>query len=181
MHNKNDLIRPGGTIVPPFLFTTMHKMIDRQLIETLANEAVQQQELFLVDLKITASNEIEILIDGFTPVMLVHCTTISKQIEAQLDRETEDFQLTVASAGIGYPITMPQQFNKTIGKTVDILTKDSRKIIAVLKEYNNLKGTVTITYQVKEKPEGAKRKMIVDKVEILNIADDINKIVETII
>ncbi len=155
-------------------------MIDRQIIETLAKEAILQQELFLVDIKITPSNEIEILIDGFKPVMLVNCTTISKQIEAQLDREAEDFQITVASAGIGYPLTMPQQLEKTVGKTVDVLTKDSRKIIAELTKYNQNEGTITIEYQTKEKPEGAKRKMIVDKVEILNIAQDINKIVETI-
>ena len=156
-------------------------MIDRKLIETLANEAAQQNDLFVVDVKITPSNEIEILLDGFSPVVLSNCTTISKQIEGQLDRETEDFSLTVASAGIGYPLTLPLQFQKTIGKIVEIhTTPDSRKIIAVLEEYSQENGTVTVAYETKEKPEGAKRKMIVEKKETLSLLNDIRKIVETI-
>ncbi len=156
-------------------------MIDKKLIETLAIEAAETHQLFVVDVNITPSNDIEILLDGKTPVVLSNCTAISKLIENQLDREKEDFALTVASAGIGYPLTMPQQFDKTIGKIVEILTTpDSRKIIAVLEEYSQENNTVTVKYISKEKPEGAKRKMDVEKIEILNIADDIRKIVETI-
>ena len=82
-------------------------------------------------------------------------------IESKLNREDEDYELEVGSAGIGQPFKVLQQYINHIGKEVEVLTKDGRKLSGVLKEADEQHFVVTIQKKVKE--EGAKRPKLVDE------------------
>ena len=56
---------------------------------------------------------------------------------------------------------MLQQYLIHIGKEVEVLTRDGKKLEGVLKDANEENFTVTI--QKKVKPEGAKRPKLVDE------------------
>ena len=79
----------------------------------------------------------------------------------KLDREEEDYELEVGSAGIGQPFKVLQQYLIHIGKEVEILTKEGKKLEGVLKDANEENFTVTIEKKVK--PEGAKRPKLVEE------------------
>ena len=68
---------------------------------------------------------------------------------------------SVGSAGIGQPFKVLQQYINHIGKEVEVLAKDGRKLSGVLKEADEQHFVVTIQKKVKE--EGAKRPKLVDE------------------
>ncbi|MCF0192588.1 MAG: ribosome assembly cofactor RimP, partial [Prevotella sp.] len=71
------------------------------------------------------------------------------------DREQEDFELEVGSAGIGQPFKVVEQYHCHVGKDVEVLGADGKKYRGVLKEIDGENFTVTTTEKVKR--EGEKR------------------------
>ena len=55
-----------------------------------------------------------------------------KLIESKLDREEEDFELEVASAGLSEPFKVIQQYQKNLEKEIETITIEGEKIIGVL-------------------------------------------------
>lgn len=94
-------------------------------------------------------------------VWIDDCVELSRYIESKLDREEEDYELEVGSVGIGQPFKVLQQYLIHIGKEVEILTKEGKKLEGVLKDANEENFTVTIEKKVK--PEGAKRPKLVEE------------------
>ena len=75
-------------------------MINKERIQQLVDEFLTENEnIFLVSLKIGGGNQIEVLIDSFQGVKMGDCVKLSRHIEGKLDREKEDFALQIASAG----------------------------------------------------------------------------------
>ena len=85
---------------------------------------------------------------------------LSKYIEAHLDRNTEDYELEVGSAGIGQPFKVKRQYVNHIGEAVELKTKGGEKLTGTLKAVGD--DGVTLTLRVKVKPEGAKRPKLTD-------------------
>ena len=136
-------------------------MIDKQQVIDLTNEWLADKEYFLVDVVISKDDKITVEIDHAEGVWIEDCADLSRHIESSLSRETEDYELEVGSAGLGQPFKVVQQYQNHIGLEVEVLTKDGRKLKGILKDANESDFTVTISK--KEKPEGAKRPVLVDK------------------
>lgn len=147
-------------------------------IKIIAAPLLDRDGLFLVDLTVSKDNVIEMYIDSLTGVNVSTCIGISKEIEAQLNREEEDFELTVSSAGIGYPFKVAGQYLKNIGKQVEMKLNDNTKIEGVLLSYNGQE----IEVEVEEKVvvEGKKRKEIVKACRTIAL-DGIKQIKDTIV
>ena len=136
-------------------------MIDRQQVIDLTNEWLADKEYFLVDVVISKDDKITVEIDHAEGVWIEDCADLSRHIESNLSRETEDYELEVGSAGLGQPFKVLQQYVNHIGKEVEVLAKDGKKYRGVLTAA--CEDNFTVTIQVKEKPEGAKRPVLVDK------------------
>ncbi len=136
-------------------------MIERNVVGGIVNEWLEDKEYFLVDIEITPDNKIVVEIDHAEGVWIDDCVELSRFIESKLDREEEDFELEVGSAGIGQPFKVLQQYLIHIGKDVEVLTKEGKKMEGVLKDANE--ENFTLTVQKKVKPEGAKRPKLVDE------------------
>ena len=136
-------------------------MISKQKVTEIVNEWLADKEYFLVDVSVSADNCISVEIDHAEGVWIDDCVSLSKFIEANLDREEEDFELEVGSAGIGQPFKVLQQYINHIGKEVEVLAKDDKKYRGVMARAEE--ECFAITMQVKEKPEGAKRPVLVNK------------------
>ena len=87
---------------------------------------------------------------------------ISKQLDAQLDRDIEDYDLTVSSAGIGYPFKVPQQYEKNLGNQVEVKLQNGEKLQGTLKSHSE--AGIVMECEEKVAVEGKKKKSIV-KVE----------------
>lgn len=119
-----------GTVSPHFYC----KAMEAKLIENIVNEHFRNSNKFLVNVKVTPSNKIEIFIDSDDKITLDDCIELSQHIESQLDRDKEDFELMVSSAGITSPILLTRQFKKYIGQKLDVVGKDGEKHTGILKD-----------------------------------------------
>ncbi len=115
----------------------------------------------MVDVSVSADNCVSVEIDHADGVWIEDCVLLSRHIEANLDRDVEDYELEVGSAGIGQPFKVLRQYINHIGKEVEVLAKDGKKYRGIMARADEAEFAVTI--QVKEKPEGAKRPVLVDK------------------
>jgi ribosome maturation factor RimP len=136
-------------------------MIEKEVIKEIVEDFLKSSENYLVDIEIKPDNTIAVEIDNDQGVSIDDCIALSAYIESKLDREKEDFALEVGSAGVGQAFKMLRQYQKHIGKPVEILTKQGIKYIGILKDVDNQKFTVTVLKQIK--PEGAKRKITVEE------------------
>lgn len=137
------------------------KMIDKSQIKDIVDEHLLQSDIFLVDVTVRPGNLIVVEIDSKDGVSIDECIKLSKEIESHFDRDVEDFELEVGSAGITSPFKIQKQYEKNIGNEVEVLTKDGKKLTGVLKDSNDSSFIVTISKM--EKPEGAKRKITVEE------------------
>ena len=136
-------------------------MIDRNVILQLVEEKLASTEMFLVDVEVKTGNVIVVEIDSDEAVSIDDCVALSRWLEEHLDRDKEDFELEVGSAGITSPFKVLRQYVKNIGNEVEILLKAGVKLTGVLKEADENGIVVTVEKQVK--PEGAKRKITVQE------------------
>jgi ribosome maturation factor RimP len=93
-------------------------------------------------------------------VWIEDCVELSKFIESRLDREEEDYELEVGSAGLGQPFKVPQQYINFIGRDVEVLDADGKKTRGVLKSVEGEDFVVTVREKVKV--EGKKRPVMMD-------------------
>ena len=111
-------------------------MVERKEIEEIISGHLEESDLFLVDIVISNNNDIEVTIDSLNGVNIDNCTNISRLIEGALDREKEDFSLTITSAGLEQPFKVAKQYEKFIGREVEVLLKSGVKLVAVLSSFN---------------------------------------------
>ncbi len=109
-------------------------MIDKLKVLELAHDALEGSDKYVVNLKITSDNRIFVDIDGDNGINIDDCIELSRAIEGQLDREVEDFELNVSSAGADSPLKMPRQYKRHVGRRLEIKLKDGREMEATLQE-----------------------------------------------
>ena len=114
-------------------------MITKEQVTQLANESLENTDRFVVDITVSKSNVIFVYIDSDTSVTIDHCVELSRYIESHLDREIEDYELSVSSAGIDYPLLKNRQLNKYIEKELDILNNEGIKKTYKLLSFNDEK------------------------------------------
>ena len=136
-------------------------MIDKNVVTRIVEEWLEGKDYFLVDVTVTPDDKIVVEIDHAEGVWIDDCVDLSRYIESKLNREVEDYELEVGSAGIGQPFKVLQQYIIHIGKEVEVQDKDGKKWIGVLVDANE--SNFTITVQTKVKPEGAKRPKLVEQ------------------
>ena len=126
----------------------------------IADRELAGTDLFTVSCKCTPMNEVELLIDSDTHVTIERCVELSRKIEAEFNRDEEDFSLTVASAGIGTELRNIRQYRKLIGSSVEVLLLTGIKILAKLDAVTD--EGITVSYEEKQAVEGKKRKVLVN-------------------
>lgn len=136
-------------------------MISKVKVTEIVNEWLVGKEYFLVDVMVSADNCVSVEIDHADGVWIEDCVQLSRHIEANLNRDEEDYELEVGSAGIGQPFKVLQQYINHVGKEVEVLACDGKKYRGILARADE--ETFAVVVKVKEKPEGAKRPVMVDK------------------
>lgn len=138
----------------------------RSKIEELLNGFLAERtDLFLIDLKISAGDDVTVILDGDQGVSLQDCLDASRAIEFNMDREEHDFSLQVMSAGLSEPLNSERQFKKNIGRELDVLLKDDTKIEGELLKVEEDKITLVLRYR-KPKEIGKGKVDVVEEKEI---------------
>ena len=113
-----------------------------------------------MDVRVDAGNRIEVEIDSDEPVSIEECESLTRAIESEFDRDKEDYELEVGSAGLTSPFKVRRQYLKYIGQEVEVLPKDGKKISGILKTADETGFTIISKEKVK-KPD-SKRPVIED-------------------
>ena len=111
-------------------------MIDKELIGKIVEECLEGTDLFLVDVKVKPGNIIEVFVDADSTVNIDQCVAISRHIESKMDRDVEDFELSVFSYGLSGALKLPRQFAKYLDKDVEVKTKEQGRIQGKLLKYD---------------------------------------------
>jgi len=130
----------------------------KEKVEQLIAEGIEGTSIFLVKLTVSSGNEINVLLDSDSGLTLADCKTVSRAIEFNLDREEEDFSLTVASAGIGEPLVL-RQYKKNVGRKVKVTLNEGEIIEAKMVAADN--QMVELEWKSREKKPTGKGKITV--------------------
>ena len=139
-------------------------MISKKKVKELAQERIDELDkgLYLVEINVSSGNVIQIELDATEGnVAIEDCVSVSRNVEHNLDREAQDFELQVSSAGLDKPLRVTQQYIKNVGEEVKVKFNDNGKIQGVLKSANE--DGVVIETTSKERVEGKKKKVTVVK------------------
>jgi len=139
-------------------------MIDKVKIAELVNEKLTDDQ-FLVEVTVSSSNVIHIMVDSDTGISINQIVEISRFVENNLDREVEDFELSVFSAGLSEPLSLVRQYKKNIGTEIDVLLTSGQKLAGILIKADDQGIDLEVT--TKEKSEGSKKKELVTRVHSL--------------
>lgn len=136
-------------------------MIDKQKVQSLVQQWLDGKDYFLTDLIVSDDDRIVVEIDHKDGVWIDDCVELSKFIEAHLDRDVQDYELEVGSAGIGQPFKVMQQYINNVGNELEVLVAGGEKLKGLLKDADE--SGFTLATKKKVKPEGAKRAKLVDE------------------
>ena len=148
-------------------------MITIDLIKKLADEKLAEGTNFIVDISVKPGNKITLLLDNDKGVSIADCVAMSRHIEFNLDREKDDFELNVMSPGLTEPFKILRQYQKNIGKYIDVVTKENKKLTGKLVSASE--EGILLEIKSKERVEGKKGKQEL----INNIQLTFNQIKET--
>lgn len=149
------------------------KKIERLLEDFLEN----REDLFLIDLKISANDDVTIVLDGDEGVTLQDCLDASRAVEFNMDREAHDFSLQVMSAGLSEPLSRPRQFKKNIGRPLEIILLNDIRIEGELTKVEE--DSITLLLRYRKPKEVGKGKIDVEEEKIIHF-QDIKKALVTI-
>jgi ribosome maturation factor RimP len=99
-------------------------MIEKDAITREVELVLAETDKFVVEIKVKAGNRITVLLDSDTSISIDDCIAVTRHIESVFDRETEDYDLTVSSAGIDQPYKLLRQYIKNVGREVEVALKD---------------------------------------------------------
>jgi ribosome maturation factor RimP len=142
-------------------------MTDKQIIFDLVNQFLTEtnSESYPVDVTVSRDNVITVEIDNDEGVNIDECVELSHFVDEHLDRDVEDFELEVGSAGLTSPLKCLRQYRKYEGEPVVVQTRSGEKLKGTLGKADEQGFEVTVTRRVK--PEGSKKK--VDVTETLRL------------
>lgn len=151
-----------GTVSPVLLKVYEIAMISKEIVAGIIQSRIDEEGLFLVDITVTSLNQISVSVDGNNGVTIDQCIALSREIEQNLDREVEDYELEVSSAGLGQPLQVLKQYFKNIGREVDVVLKNGQKLNGKMVDATNEGISLEITKVVVV--EGKKKKQLVTEI-----------------
>jgi ribosome maturation factor RimP len=136
-------------------------MIEKESIEKMVDRYITGSDLFIVDIHVSSSGNIRVLIDSPRGISLGECVDLSKAIEKEIDRDKHDFDLEVSSPGLSEPLRVLPQYIKNTGREVEVTTLEGLKHDGKLLRVTE-KG---IVIEEKVKQKGEKKRPEIKSVE----------------
>ena len=116
----------SGGLLSPILLPK--KMITTEGITELVNQHVEGSDIFLVEILVNSGNAITVHVDRPEGISIDECVKISRFLNEALDRDVEDYSLEVSSPGLGGAFRVRQQYEKNIGRDIEVLYTDGIKV-----------------------------------------------------
>jgi ribosome maturation factor RimP len=96
--------------------------------ELIAGDA----SVFLIEIKLKPGNNIQVFMDADNGLPLSKCIEYNRALYKKIEEaglfKDGDFALEVSSPGLEEPLKLTRQYRKNIGRPVEVILKDGRKI-----------------------------------------------------
>ena len=143
--------------------------MDRKTISEAVLPLLEEMGCFLVDVTVSAENDIEIAIEKREgTVQMEDCVRVDQFIHGRFSQDEEDYALTVTSAGLDRPFKVAEQFTKALGSKVTVSLKGGRRLVATLLEASE--EAIKVGYTVRETVGEKKKKELVAHEDVLPMA-----------
>ena len=108
-------------------------MVTVEAITELIEQRIKETDIFVVEVAVKAGNVIRVYVDRPDGISIDECVKISRHLNEMMDREVEDFALEVSSPGLTAPLKVKQQYEKNLGRSIDILFLDGDRLTGKVK------------------------------------------------
>ena len=144
-------------------------MINKEYIKSIINNEIRNRNLFLIDLKISSSNKINVFIDSMKGVTIEECAKLSFMIKEKLNKHIDDYVLEVSSPGLNKSLILPLQYEKNLGRYLDIIAKDGTRTTGRLTKV--FRNGIQIKSQVTVKNKSGRKSRHVTKDHVFDFTD----------
>ncbi len=134
-------------------------MVKEEIVSAVES-LLEGTDKFLLSAQVSKTNVIDIFIDGDTAVTIQDCVALTKAFEEKFDRDVEDYELRVSSAGVDKEFKFVRQLPKFTGKEIEIYLHGEKPFKAKLLSLN---GNILQVEQVKGK--GKKQEIIIKEID----------------
>ncbi|MDD4848120.1 MAG: ribosome assembly cofactor RimP [Bacteroidales bacterium] len=142
--------------------------MNKKRLEDLLTQHLQDTTLFLVAVIVKPNNVIVVVIDSDSGVTIDDCVKVSRFVEGSLNRDEEDFELRVMSAGADTPFSTMRQYQKHIGKDVRITTYEGEKVEGILQSLNDISVVLEIAPVMKKGQKPGKNNLAQQRTFLFN-------------
>src|SRR5690606_229549 len=136
-------------------------MITQELVTTHIEDFIAGTDMFIVEVSVRPGNVIEVTMDSDSRITIEACTDIHRHLLKQMDRDVEDYSLTVSSPDLTKPLQVKRQYTKNTGRTVLVKTNEKTKTEGVLTAVNE--DSIILHTATKEEVPGKKGKKLVER------------------
>ncbi len=144
-------------------------MITKEQIQSIITPIVDEEGLFIVEITVSSSNHISVFVDGDKGVTIDQCIAVSRFIEQNINRDEDDFELDVSSAGLDLPLKVTRQYLKNIGRLVDVVYKNGQKATGKLVSADD--SCFNLEVEKNLIVEGKKRKQLITEIDSIKYTD----------
>ncbi|WP_313267124.1 ribosome assembly cofactor RimP [Sphingobacterium sp.] len=130
--------------------------VEKRVIELIEEKIADREDLFIVSVKMRPNKILEILLDGDNGVNIDDCAQVSRHVGFHLEEENvidSAYRLEVSSPGIDANFVNIRQYQKNIGRTVQVKLSDNAKVEGTLLAADD--GKISILQKIKEKGKKA--------------------------
>jgi len=130
--------------------------IEKRVIELIAEKIADREDLFIVSVKMRPNKILEILLDGDNGANIDDCAQVSRHVGFHLEEENvvdDAYRLEVSSPGIDANFVNIRQYQKNIGRTVQVKLNDNTKVEGTLLTVDEMK--INVLQKIKEKGKKA--------------------------
>ncbi len=115
----------------------------------------QDTDLFLVDIKISGGNAIQVFVDRSTKnINIDTCAKISRYLEKELEENGlvgERYKIDVSSPGMTNGFKVKEQYQKNLGRAVQVITTDFEEMNGILKSADEATIVLELHKHVKKR------------------------------
>ena len=126
--------------------------VEKRVIELIKEKIADREDLFIVSVKMRPNRILEILLDGDNGVNIDDCAQVSRHVGFHLEEENvidNAYRLEVSSPGIDSNFVHIRQYQKNIGRTVQVKLNDNTKLEGTLLAADE--SQIRILQKIKEK------------------------------
>ncbi|WP_343304696.1 ribosome maturation factor [Chitinophaga niabensis] len=110
----------------------------REMLDSLLAD---KPEYFVVDIKIKPTNNIKVFVDADNGASIDKLVSLNRQLYPLLEAAglfpADDFSLEVSSPGLDEPLKSPRQFQKNVGRKVEVMLLNGTTLEGKLLSFND--------------------------------------------